>query len=74
VVIEVDDLTAGIVVDEVFDVVDFRPEELKPVPVAMNSDATSYLKGVADYQNEALNVIDLPKLLAFGAMTVELAA
>jgi purine-binding chemotaxis protein CheW len=74
VVVEVDDLTAGIVVDEVFDVIDFRPEELKAVPVAMNSDAASYLKGVADYQNQALNVIDLPKLLAAGAMTVELAA
>jgi purine-binding chemotaxis protein CheW len=74
VVIEVDDLTAGIIVDEVFDVVDFSPEELKPVPVAMNSDATSYLKGVADYQNQTLNVIDLPKLLAAGAMTVELTA
>jgi purine-binding chemotaxis protein CheW len=40
----------------------------------MNSDAVSYLKGVADYQNQTLNVIDLPKLLAVGAMTVELAA
>jgi purine-binding chemotaxis protein CheW len=74
VVIEVDDLTAGIIVDEVFDVVDFSPEELKPVPVAMNSDAASYLKGVAEYQNQTLNVIDLPKLLAAGAMTVELTA
>ncbi len=74
VVIEIGDLTAGIVVDEVFDVVDFRPEELKSVPVAMDSDAASYLKGVTDYQNQALNVIDLPKLLAVGAMAVELTA
>lgn len=74
VVIEVDDLTVGIIVDEVFDVVDFSPEELKPVPVAMNSDAASYLKGVADYQNQTLNAINLPKLLTEGAMTVELAA
>ncbi|PSB08939.1 chemotaxis protein CheW [Pleurocapsa sp. CCALA 161] len=74
VVVEVDEITAGIVVDEVFDVVDFSPQELKPVPVAMDSDASSYLKGVADYQNQTLNVIDLPKLLATGAMTVELTA
>ncbi|NJO97843.1 MAG: chemotaxis protein CheW [Pleurocapsa sp. CRU_1_2] len=74
VVVEVDDITAGIVVDEVFDVVDFSPQELKPVPAAMDSDASSYLKGVADYQNQTLNVIDLPKLLAEGAMTVELTA
>ncbi|MEN9567502.1 MAG: chemotaxis protein CheW [Cyanobacteriota bacterium] len=74
VVIEVDDLKVGIIVDEVFDVVDFSPEELKPVPVAMNSDVASYLKGVADYQNQTLNVIDLPRLLTEGAMTVELTA
>jgi purine-binding chemotaxis protein CheW len=74
VVVEVDDITAGILVDEVFDVVDFSPQELKAVPAAMDSDASSYLKGVADYQNQTLNVIDLPKLLAEGTMTVELTA
>jgi purine-binding chemotaxis protein CheW len=73
VVIEVKDLTVGIVVEEVLDVVDFLPEELKPIPVAMNNQAISFLKGVADYRNQLVNVIDLPKLLAAGAMTVELA-
>jgi purine-binding chemotaxis protein CheW len=74
VVIEVKDLTVGIVVEEVLDVVDFLPEELKPIPVAMNNQAISFLKGVADYRNQLVNVIDLPKLLAAGAMTVELAS
>jgi purine-binding chemotaxis protein CheW len=73
VVIEIKDLTVGIVVEEVLDVVDFRPEKLKPVPVAMNNQAISFLKGVADYRSQLINVIDLPKLLAAGAMTVELA-
>lgn len=73
VVIEVKDLTVGIVVEEVFDVVDLRPEGLKPVPVAMNNQAVSFLKGVADDRSQLINVIDLPKLLAAEAMTVELA-
>jgi purine-binding chemotaxis protein CheW len=72
VVIEVKDLTVGIVVEEVLDVVDFRPEELKPIPVAMNNQTISFLKGVADYRSQLINVIDLPKLLTEGAMTVEL--
>jgi purine-binding chemotaxis protein CheW len=79
VVIEVEELTrrtspltVGVVVDEVIDVVDFHPEELKPVPVAMNGETASYLKGVADYRNQTLNIIDLSKLLTEGAMTVEL--
>lgn len=74
VVIEVDEIAAGIVVEEVYDVVDFPPEELKPVPVALAQDTADYLKGVADYQNQTLNVIDLQKLLKTGEMTVELTA
>lgn len=73
VVIEVKDLTVGIVVEEVFDVINLRPEELKPVPVAMNNQAISFLKGVVDHRSQLINVIDLPKLLAAEAMTVELA-
>ena len=72
VVIEVNDIVAGLVVEEVHDIIDFRPESLKPIPVATDSSTASYLKGVADYQNQTLNVIDLTKLLAQGTMTVEL--
>ena len=74
VVIEVDDIIAGIAVEEVFDVVDFRLDNIKPVPVATDTSTATYLKGMVDYQNRPLNIIDLPKLLAQGAMTVELAA
>ena len=74
VVIEVDGIVAGLVVEEVHDVVDFRAEELKSIPVATDSITASYLQGVADYQNQTLNVIDLTKLLAQGTMTVELTA
>ena len=74
VVFEVDDIVAGIVVEEVFDVVDFRPESIQPVPVATNSNTATYFKGMTNYQDRLLSVIDLPRLLASGVMTVELAA
>lgn len=74
VVIEVDDIVVGITVEEVFDVIYFRLEELKPVPVAINTETATYLKAMANYLNRPLNVIDLPKLLAQGVLTVELAA
>ena len=74
VVVEVDGIVAGIVVDEVFDIVDFRPEQLKSIPVAINANTAAYLKGMADYQDQPLNLLDLPKLLTKGAMTVELMA
>ncbi|MCC0176591.1 chemotaxis protein CheW [Waterburya agarophytonicola K14] len=74
IVIEFDDITAGIVVEEVIDVVDFRPEELKTVPVATDTNTAAYIKGMVDYLDRSLNIIDLPKLLNQGVMTVELAA
>ena len=72
VVVEVEDIVVGIVVEEVYDVVDLRPEELKQIPVATNSNKANYFKGLATYQDQTLNAIDLPKLLTQGAMTVEL--
>ena len=72
VVIEIEDITAGIVVQEVYDVVDFRPEEVKPVPVATDSQTTAYLKGMVDYLQQPLKVIDLAKLITQGSMKVEL--
>lgn len=74
IVIEVNRITAGVVVEEVIDVVDFRPEELKSIPVATNANTASYLKGMIDYFDQSLKIIDLPKLIAQGAMTVELTA
>lgn len=74
VVVEIDDITMGIIVEEVHDVIDFPQADLKPVPVAMNTKTASFLKGLADYQGQTLNVIDLSKLMAEGAMKVELTA
>ena len=72
VVVEVDDITVGIVVDEVYDVVDLRREEIKPAPAATTGAIATYLKGVANYQNHTLKAIDIDKLLSSGTMTVEL--
>ena len=74
VVVEVQDSIVGIAVEEVYDVMDFYLDELKPIPVATNSHTASYLKGIACYREQNINLIDLPKLLTQGAMTVELTA
>lgn len=74
VVVEVDGIIAGIAVEEVFDVVDFRPEAIQPVPAATNDRTAVYLRGMTNYQNHLLSVVELSKLLATGVMTVELTA
>lgn len=73
-IVEVDEIVAGIAVEEVFDAIELRPEEIQPVPLAIDTNTASYLKGMMSYLGQPLNIIDLPKLLTQGAMTVDLAA
>ena len=71
VAIDVDEIVAGITVDEVSDVIDFHPRELKPLPVGINSNKAQYLQGTASYLDRPLNVIDLSKMLLQGVLTVD---
>ena len=73
IVVEIDGIVVGVVVEEVIDVMDFNAEEIKPIPVAIDPNTASYLKGTIDGFGRSLNIIDLPKLIDKGAMTVELA-
>ena len=73
IVVEVNGIVAGVVVEEVIDVVDLSAESIKPIPVAIDTNTANYLQGTIDFFGRSLNIIDLPKLIAQGAMTVELA-
>ncbi|GAB4537925.1 MAG: hypothetical protein Tsb0014_27160 [Pleurocapsa sp.] len=74
VVINFDDIVAGIAVDEVLDVIYYHPEQMKPVPVGINKSLAEYLHSTTSYLNKLLNIIDLPKILDRGVLTVDLAA
>ena len=71
VAIDVDEIVAGITVDEVSDVIYFHPQELKPVPVGINANTAKYLQGTAAYLDKPLNVIDISKMLSQGILTVD---
>lgn len=68
VVIQVDDIVAGIPVDRVFDVMYLHPSELTAPPTAVNGD--EFLRGTAPYLGKMLSVIDLPNLLDRGGLVV----
>ena len=74
VVINLDDIVAGIAVEEVFDVIDVPLGEIKPIPVAVEQDTAEYLRGMTTYLDQPLHIIDLSKLISQGSLTVELAA
>ena len=73
VVINVDDIVAGIAVEEVFDVIYVSSTEIKPIPIAVERSTAEYLQGMTTYLDQPLNIIDLSKLISQGVLTVELA-
>lgn len=56
-------LSAGIAVDEVFDVIYLNPLDIKPAPSAVRTDTEQYLKGTAAYNSKVMTIIDLKKIL-----------
>jgi purine-binding chemotaxis protein CheW len=70
IVVRMDELTAGIAVDEIFDVVYIDPSQILVAPVASQASNDEYLQGVALYRGKMMSIIDLPRLLRSGALVV----
>jgi purine-binding chemotaxis protein CheW len=70
VVMRLGSLVAGVVVDEVFDVVYVHPSEIASIPSAIHSNDNEYLKGIAQYEDSMMSLLDLPKLLTQGELVV----
>jgi len=70
VVIEEDALRIGLLVDEVFDVMNLQPADIHAVPAASRSSNDDYLKGTAAFGEKMLGILNLTSLLHQGALTV----
>lgn len=70
VVVGIDDIVAGLPVDEVLDVMYLSSSDLNSVPVAVDSKSHEYLQGTASYSEKIMSVIDLAKLLSNGSLVV----
>ncbi|MFH7241446.1 MAG: chemotaxis protein CheW [Spirulina sp.] len=70
VVMRLGSLVAGIVVDDVYDVVYVQPSEIASIPAAIHSSDNEYLKGIARYQDSMMSLLDLPRLLTQGELVV----
>lgn len=57
------ELSAGIAVDNVFDVIYLHPSDIKPVPSAVRTKTEQYIKGTAQYNNKVMTIVDLKKIL-----------
>lgn len=70
IVVRLNQIVAGIVVDDIFDVLYVHPSEIVAAPVAMHAMNDEYLQGVIAYQNQMMSVISLSKLLSSNALVV----
>lgn len=70
IVIQFEDVVAGLPVDEVFDVMYLNPMDVKNIPIAINSASNEFLRGTAFYLEKMLSIIDLPKIISQGSLVV----
>ncbi|HSF75313.1 MAG TPA: chemotaxis protein CheW [Microcoleus sp.] len=71
IVVEVADLVAGIVVDEILDIIYLNVSEIAAVPAALHSANREYLRGTAIYGEKMMAILNLPKLLTKGGVVVD---
>jgi purine-binding chemotaxis protein CheW len=65
------DLTAGVVVDQVYDIVYLNPLNLGPVPTAVHKTWDKYLDGTAPYGGRMMTILNLGHLLSAESLVVD---
>lgn len=71
-VVEVEGIVAGVIVEEVCDVMFFlNPLEITAVPTAIHSINNEYLQGVAPYHEKMMSILDWTKILLNGGLIVD---
>jgi purine-binding chemotaxis protein CheW len=70
VVVQVDDIVAGLPVDQVLEMVDLNSADMTPLTGILSDLSEQYLRGTAFFQEKMLRVLDLPKLLTQGGLAV----
>jgi purine-binding chemotaxis protein CheW len=63
-VVEVGDIRAGILVDQVLDITYFRPADVIPLPSAVKSANEESVEGTILYRERVLSVLSIPRIFA----------
>lgn len=63
IIVHLNDLTIGIIVEAANDVVDINKEQIEPPPETIDSKEVVYINGVVRYDKRLLVLLDLEKVL-----------
>lgn len=64
-----DEVTMGVMVDEVSEVMDIQAENVEPPPALGDSEATRFLLGVGKFQQNVVLLLDMDSILSRSEMT-----
>jgi purine-binding chemotaxis protein CheW len=70
VVIQVDDIVAGLPVERVSEMVSVNHDDLTPLPTVLSDFGEQYIRGTAFFEEKMLKILDLPKIFAQGGLVV----
>jgi purine-binding chemotaxis protein CheW len=70
VVIQVDDIVAGLPVDRVLEMASLNSTDMTPLSGILSDFGEQYIRGTALFQEKILRVLDLPKLFTKGELVV----
>lgn len=70
VVVQVDDIVAGLPVDQVLEMTYLSPTDMTPLSGILSDPSDQYFLGTAFFQEKMLKVLDLPKIFAQGELAV----
>lgn len=70
-IVEVKDIVAGIIVEQVHDIILVQPTDITAVPTAIHAIDDEYLMGTISYQGKMLALLDIAKILLKGELVVD---
>ncbi|NEO39224.1 MAG: purine-binding chemotaxis protein CheW [Moorea sp. SIOASIH] len=69
-VVKLEDIVAGITMEEVCDVIFLNPQEIIAVPTGINSGQYEYIQGAAPYQEKIMSILNLPQIFLNGGLVI----
>jgi purine-binding chemotaxis protein CheW len=63
VVIKIDDISIGVAVDRIFDVIYLAASQIEQLPISAKNRMQKYLDGIADYQDSSIYLVKIKELI-----------
>lgn len=70
IVVSSGDIVVGLAVDDILDIIHIHPSEMVQSPSGLREGKEKYIRGTAPYEGRVMSIINIPKILAGGELTV----